>query len=222
MNEDAEIGRNSSNLILIGKRAVNFQEFLLRRAWAFFYGVWAIDFLLNVIGSFFFTSYADAIFSLVTIISGYFVSISIFSKTRKIRTFRNYIKGSGENRPSILRRVFFGALIAYSLIIVVLVIHASAGKTADYISEFSFLAIIFIASVAIFTSSLRGLGKVSIESTIATSSLLVGGFLVDVFSVYVHSGSYEILIWGLIISAWITSALVSFYNASEVLGGLDE
>ena len=36
-------GFRTDELLFAGKRAMEFQEFLIRRAFGFFYGIWAVD-----------------------------------------------------------------------------------------------------------------------------------------------------------------------------------
>lgn len=221
MTDREDTGEWTGDIRLIGRRAVNFQEFLTRRAWGFFYGVWAIDFLLIVVGSFFFNSYADLVFSFIAIFSGYFVSTGIFGKARRASRFRAYLEGSrGSRAPSRVRRYFFVTIVFYAAVIALIIVFPGKGRISDYLSSASYLAMIFLGGIGTFFASLGGIGKLVPENIIATFTLLSGGLAELILGIFRLPVGYEFLGWSLVVAAWIVSSLLSFYYASEVLGGI--
>lgn len=211
------------NLRSIGLRAVHFQEFLMRRAWGLFYGVWAADFLLATVGSLFLSQLPDALFSIIVIASGYFVSITVFAKARNVPRFRKYLSNNPERtRPSRIRQAFFGILIAYAVVITVVVSYFSdQGRIASYLSVASFLALLFAGSFGSLFASIRGFGRTTLTSVIATVSLLAGGLCNLVLQIYNEPALYQLLAWGLVVAFWLLSAFLSYYQSAESLGGLN-
>ena len=222
MTEEAAVEGTNGELFRIGMRAVYFQEFLIRRAWGFFYGVWAIDLLLVIVGSFFFDSYANLAFTFVAIISGYFVSTHVFGRARNIHAFRDTIwVGQKRTAPSLIRRYFLAAIVAYAATVLFVALYLGQERLGGYITGIGFLALITAGGTGIFFASLSGIGKAAPENLIASITLTAGGISEFIMQVFSAPAAYELLSWSIVISSWIVSALLSFYYASEVLGGLN-
>ena len=82
-------------MLKAGVRALRFQEFLSRRSWGLFYGIWAIDILINLIGSLVLGSAESSILSTIAIVSGFWVSTNVFGKSRRVSRYMHYINGKG-------------------------------------------------------------------------------------------------------------------------------
>ncbi len=210
------------DLRLIARRAMSFQEFLTRRAWGFFYAVWAVDFLIIVIASIFFYGYLNSLIFLVAIITGYFVSKRIYKIAKTVPVFRNSIEvGDTPNVPGLMRRLFLVALIADVCVFSAIVLFIGKGMIADYAGMISSFTLIFLAGIGTFISSLRGIGWVVPENVLATIALLSGGISLLLAQIYKQFAGYEFFAWILVAAFWIISSLLSFRYASVALGGLN-
>lgn len=218
-----ELAREGTDaeFLAIGNRALTFQEFLIRRAWGLFYGVWAIDILMNLIGSFFLISAANLAFSLLTIVSGFFVSTEVFRKARNASTFRNVLSRDGRGRRGNLSSYFALGFVAYVSVILVLSLHFSGSALAGRLAGLSFLALVVLAGTLTFFASWRGLGKVVVENALASSTMILGGSVSFIVQSMFPSVGYEMLGWGMVIAAWIIAAMISLYSASDYLGEIN-
>lgn len=212
----------TDEFLFAGKRAVEFQEFLIRRAFGFFYGVWAVDFLLLVMGSFFLGQAADSVFTIIGIITGFFVSQRLFRRSKKTSRFRNSIraskiKGSGSGARTIILITIAVYVILNSFILL---------DAADrrYVLDAGIVSIIILYSAGSFGTfyvNYTSLGRLTPEGLIAPASLFIGGISEVAASVAMLNQSFLLMIWTMVIASWMIASIISFYQSTEVLGGLD-
>ena len=218
---------SASEMLKAGIRAMRFQEFLTRRSWGLFYGIWAIDILLNVIGSLILGNVESSILSTIAIVSGFWISTNIFGKSRRISRYMHYINGeAGENSENKIVRIFLYLLVIYVIAVAFAILDISRHKIDTYVSETAFIFLIFAASMFCFYANLKGLGKLTIENLISSVSLFVVGIIEVFISSALYLGvhtltSIIVISWTAVIALWMISSLISFYRSSEILGALD-
>ena len=223
MNQDDPSEEIKRSLRTIGLKAVHFQDFLMGRAWGLFYAVWAAVFSLAVFGSLFINALLGTIFVIVILASGYFVSVSVVKKARKVSLFRRYITEERRQKgASYVKSLFVIVLATYALASIIVAIHFDElGIIANYISIASFLALAFAGGFGSFFVSYLSFGRVTLASVISAVSLLAGEMGNVVLQIYGEALLYSLLAWGLIITFWLVSAFLSCYKSVDSLGDMD-
>jgi len=223
MNQDDPSEEVQRSLRTIGLRAVHFQDFLMGRAWGLFYAVWAAVFSLAVFGSLFINALLGTIFVIVLLASGYFVSVTVVKRARKVSLFRRYISEElGRKGVSNVKLLFIIVLATYAMASIIVTIHfGELGKIVNYISIASFFALTFAGSFGSFFVSYISFGRVTLASVISAASLLAGETGNVVLQIYREAQLYSLLAWGIIIALWFVSAFLSCYKSVNDLGEMD-
>ena len=215
-------GFRTDELLFAGKRAMEFQEFLIRRAFGFFYGIWAVDFLLLVMGSFFLGQTVDSIFTIIGILTGFFVSRNVFRKSKKTSRFRNSIEASREKRfGSGIGGITLIMILVY-VILTALILFDAADRR--YVLDAGIVSIIILYSAGSFGSfyiHYMSLRRLTFEGIIAPASLFVGGISEVAAGLGILEQNLLLIIWTMVIASWMIASIISFYQSTEVLGGLD-
>ena len=222
-----EDSNGAIEMLKAGVRALRFQEFLSRRSWGLFYGIWAIDILINLIGSIVLGSAESSILSTIAIVSGFWVSTNVFGKSRRVSRYMHYINGkAGRTSENKIVRIFLYLLIIYVIAFAFTLLEIPHQKIDAYISDTAFVILIFAASTSCFYANLKGLGKLTIENLISSASLFVVGIIEVSIPTALYLGMHTltsiiVISWSVVIALWMTSSLISFYRSSEILGGPD-
>lgn len=222
--KNEEIGE----LLLIGKRAVKFQNFLLKRAFGLFYGVWAIDLLIILVSEQFLSPFYSSLLSYAGIITGLFVSQNVFRRSIRTTRYRYRIEGQQKNIKVQLPGLTIRLLLTLAVIEIILDILDFEGIyiTSAYLGFLLFFAIVFSAGLASFLMNYSSLGKITAENVIFSGSIFSAGileFVIESFralnAVY---GSMITVIWSFAIVSWIISSMISLYSSAEDLVVFDE
>ena len=216
------------DLLLIGKRAVKFQNFLLKRAFGLFYGVWAIDLLIILVSEQFLSPFYSSLLSYAGIITGLFVSQNVFRRSIRTTRYRYRIEGQQKSIKVQLPGLTIRLLLTLAVIEIILDILDFEGIyiTSAYLGFLLFFAIVFSAGLASFFMNYSSLGKITAENVIFSGSIFSAGileFVIESFralnAVY---GSMITVIWSFAIVSWIISSMISLYSSAEDLVVLDE
>ncbi len=216
------------DLLLIGKRAVKFQNFLLKRAFGLFYGVWAIDLLIILVSEQFLSPFYSSLLSYAGIITGLFVSQNVFRRSIRTTRYRYRIEGQQKSIKVQLPGLTIRLLLTLAVIEIILDILDFEGIyiTSAYLGFLLFFAIVFSAGLASFFMNYSSLGKITPENVIFSGSIFSAGileFVIESFralnAVY---GSMITVIWSFAIVSWIISSMISLYSSAEDLVVLDE
>ena len=216
------------DLLLIGKRAVKFQNFLLKRAFGLFYGVWAIDLLIILVSEQFLSPFYSSLLSYAGIITGLFVSQNVFRRSIRTTRYRYRIEGQQKSIKVQLPGLTIRLLLTLAVIEIILDILDFEGIyiTSAYLGFLLFFAIVFSAGLASFLMNYSSLGKITAENVIFSGSIFSAGileFVIESFralnAVY---GSMITVIWSFAIVSWIISSMISLYSSAEDLVVLDE
>ena len=222
--KNEEIGE----LLLIGKRAVKFQNFLLKRAFGLFYGVWAIDLLIILVSEQFLSPIYSSLLSYAGIITGLFVSQNVFRRSIRTTRYRYRLEGQQKSIKVQLPGLTIRLLLTLAVIEIILDILDFEGIyiTSAYLGFLLFFAIVFSAGLASFLMNYSSLGKITAENVIFSGSIFSAGileFVIESFralnAVY---GSMITVIWSFAIVSWIISSMISLYSSAEDLVVFDE
>ena len=216
------------DLLLIGKRAVKFQNFLLKRAFGLFYGVWAIDLLIILVSEQFLSPFYSSLLSYAGIITGLFVSQNVFRRSIRTTRYRYRIEGQQKSIKVQLPGLTIRLLLTLAVIEIILDILDFEGIyiTSAYLGFLLFFAIVFSAGLASFFMNYSSLGKITAENVIFSGSIFSAGileFVIESFrALNAEYGSMITVIWSFAIVSWIISSMISLYSSAEDLVVLDE
>ena len=222
--KNEEIGE----LLLIGKRAVKFQNFLLKRAFGLFYGVWAIDLLIILVSEQFLSPFYSSLLSYAGIITGLFVSQNVFRRSIRTTRYRYRIEGQQKNIKVQLPGLTIRLLLTLAVIEIILDILDFEGIyiTSAYLGFLLFFAIVFSAGLASFFMNYSSLGKITAENVIFSGSIFSAGileFVIESFrALNEEYGSMITVIWSFAIVSWMISSMISLYSSAEDLVVFDE
>ena len=214
-------------LIQIGKKAVKFQNFLMKRAFGLFYGVWAVDLLIILVSQQFLSSFLSSLLPYAGIITGLLVSQNVFRRSIRTTRYRYRIERKQNSRKVQIPGVIIKFLLILTAIEIILDLLNYEGVfiISAYLSPLLFLTIVFSAALASFFMSYSSLGRITAENVIFSGSLLLAGILELVVdssrTLGTSYGFLLIVIWSLVIASWMISSIISLYTSAEDLVVLD-
>ena len=214
-------------LIQIGKKAVKFQNFLMKRAFGLFYGVWAVDLLIILVSQQFLSSFLSSLLPYAGIITGLFVSQNVFRRSITTTRYRYRIERRQNSRKVQIPGLIIKFLLILTAIEIILDLLNYEGVfiISAYLSPLLFLTIVFLAALASFFMSYSSLGRITAENVIFSGSLFLAGILelvIDASRTLSRSyGFLLIVIWSLVIASWMISSIISLYTSAEDLVVLD-
>ena len=214
-------------LIQIGKKAVKFQNFLMKRAFGLFYGVWAVDLLIILVSQQFLSSFLSSLLPYAGIITGLFVSQNVFRRSIRTTRYRYRIERKQNSRKVQIPGLIIKFLLILTAIEIILDLLNYEGVfiISAYLSPLLFLTIVFSAALASFFMSYSSLGRITAENVIFSGSLLLAGILELVVdssrTLGTSYGFLLIVIWSLVIASWMISSIISLYTSAEDLVVLD-
>jgi len=214
-------------LIQIGKRAVKFQNFLMKRAFGLFYGVWAVDLLIILVSQQFLSSFLSSLLPYAGIITGLFVSQNVFRRSIRTTRYRYRIERKQNSRKVQIPGLIIKFLLILTAIEIILDLLNYEGVfiISAYLSPLLFLTIVFTAALASFFMSYSSLGRITAENVIFSGSLFLAGILELVIdetrTLSTSYGFLLIVIWSLVIASWMISSIISLYTSAEDLVVLD-
>ena len=214
-------------LIQIGKKAVKFQNFLMKRAFGLFYGVWAVDLLIILVSQQFLSSFLSSLLPYAGIITGLFVSQNVFRRSITTTRYRYRIERKQNSRKVQIPGLIIKFLLILTAIEIILDLLNYEGVfiISAYLSPLLFLTIVFLAALASFFMSYSSLGRITAENVIFSGSLLLAGILELVVdssrTLGTSYGFLLIVIWSLTVASWMVSSIISLYTSAEDLVVLD-
>lgn len=214
-------------LLLIGRKAVKFQNFLMKRTFGLFYGVWAIDLLIILMSQQFLSSFYASLFSYAGIITGLFVSQNVFRRSIRTTRYRYRIERQQKSikvqLPGLTIKFLF-TLIAIEILLDLLDFEGII-TISSYIGILLFVIIVFSAAIASFFMSYSSLGRITMENVIFSGSLFISGTIELVISssrtLTVAYGYIIAVIWSLVIAAWMISSIISLHSSADDLVIID-
>ena len=221
--KEEEIGE----LIQIGKKAVKFQNFLMKRAFGLFYGVWAVDLLIILVSQQFLSLFLSSLLPYAGIITGLFVSQNVFRRSIRTTRYRYRIERKQNSRKVQIPGLIIKFLLILTAIEIILDLlnYEGAFIISAYLSPLLFLTIVFSAALASFFMSYSSLGRITAENVIFSGSLFLAGILELVIdetrTLSTSYGFLLIVIWSLVIASWMISSIISLYTSAEDLVVLD-
>jgi hypothetical protein len=208
---------------LVGRRAIRFQNYVLRRAWGVYYAVWALAIFL-----FEFVTYSTSVLAPVygynvvfyivvyTVIGGLagWVTMVNFSKawkTIRLRRALAHPKCSTE-APKITRffAIFLGYFAGFYL---ANHFFGVSGEALTYV-------LLFSIPVFVYFWLRRSFEKTPIEGILACVSY-GSASLVSAYSVVAHLDVMTTVAWSITIFAWVFASIYAFYRAPEELVNQD-
>jgi hypothetical protein len=214
-------------LRLIGKKVVKFQNFLMKRAFGLFYGIWAIDLLIILMSQQFLSPFYSSLLSYAGIIAGLFVSQNVFRRSMRTTRYKYRIERQQNSIKVKFPSLIIRLLVTLAAVEIILDLLDFEGIiiTSAYLSFLLFFTIVFAAGLASFFMSYSSLGKITAENVIFSGSLFLSGILEFVLdssrTLSAIYGSMITVIWSLAIASWIISSIISLYNSAEDLVVID-
>ncbi len=215
MTSEGELSRDE--LEWVSRRTLDFEEYVLRRAWGVFYATWAAAYLAYVGLPYLLSGLPNA-FAWLAYALGYgVVSLSVGMLTGRIfftagRTLR--LRRSLE--PESWRRGFGLRFIA-----VFVIFFASAGLSVYFFGARGislYFVVLLVYDVYLFHLLKSSFGKLSIDGLVATISYGAGA-LASSAAAALGLWDYVTTAWVVTAACWLFSSVYALYHAPEVYAG---
>jgi hypothetical protein len=202
---------------LVGRRAIKFQNYVLRRAWGIYYAVWSLAIFLYGFVPFVAHALAptygySALFYIViyAVIGGLagWVTMVNFSKawrTIRLRRALDYPKrSSAAPRISLFFAIFFGYFASFYL---AQYFFGLGGEALTY-------ALLFSVSIYVYVWLKRSFEKAPVEGLLACVSY-GSASIVSVYAVIARLDLLITISWSLTILVWVFASIYALYRAPE-------
>lgn len=225
MNSD-ELSALSNHLKCVGIKAVNIDRYLMRRAWAIYYSIWAFSIFLFIFISYpigfirqgyiqlstFIVSYI-----LIVIFASYFSGIA-FAKARRLASPQRNL--SNVDNKDTDKNSLTGILVFILIIAVMIIISSGIIRTIlGILSEAAFLGFI---DMYVYRMLKKSLGRTPYEGLMAVFVFLFSDIGSALSVIIFRSSEYFAYFWIPTVAAWFLASIYSMFHSGDELANNPE